>query len=183
MLRVMSTRNRTRLALAIVAAMSIFAAPAAATPGHPIDPVSRWSIDYTPSFPIVTDTAIADGLRVAGFAEPRVVAHLTVITRQAAQRLSSGNPNHFSQADGAYGLLQLVPDVFGTYHGRGTSDRVYDPVANVAAAWNYLVFEHGVQPGTGDRAEVVLELTGLQKKTATGSVLQEPGPEVRPGTR
>lgn len=163
--------------------MAIFAAPAAATPGHPIDPVSHWSIDYTPSFPVVTDADIAGGLRVAGFTEPRVVARLTAITRQAAQRLSGGNPNAFSQADGAYGLLQLLPDVFGTYHGRGTSHRVYDPVANVAAAWNYLVFEHGVQPGSGDRAEVMLKLTELQEKTRDGVVLQEPGPDVPLGTR
>ena len=162
MLRVMRTRNRTRLALAIVAAMTIFAAPANAAPDHPIQPISIWTIDYAPSSSVVTDAAIADGLRVAGFTEPRVVDRLTAITRKASRHLSSDNPNAFSQADGTYGLLQLTPHVFASYHGRGTPNRVYDPVANVAPAWNYLVSEHGVHPGTGERGEVLLELTGLQ---------------------
>lgn len=183
MLRTMSTRNRTRIALAAIAAMAIFAAPANAAPDHPIQPISIWTVDYSPAFPIVFDSAIADGLRGAGFTESRVVARLTAITRQAAQRLSGGNPNAFSQANGSYGLLQLLPDVFGTYHARGTSSRVYDPAANVGAAWNYLVFEHGVQPGTGEGAEVLLKLTELQERTAGGVVLQEPGPDVPLGTR
>ncbi|KXO98403.1 hypothetical protein AXK58_25355 [Tsukamurella tyrosinosolvens] len=147
---------------AVAIAAAVFAAPANAAPGHAVQPISVWTIDYAPSSSVVTDAVIADGLRVAGFTEPRVIDRLTAITRKASRHLSGDNPNAFSQADGTYGLLQLTPTMFARFHGRGTSARVYDPAANVASAWNYLVSEHGVHPRTGDRGEVLLELTGLQ---------------------
>ena len=37
------------------------------------------------------------------------------------------------------GLMQTVPGTFAHYHRPGTSNNIYDPVANIAAAMNYLM--------------------------------------------
>jgi hypothetical protein len=42
------------------------------------------------------------------------------------------------------GGWQCIPQTFCTYHVAGTSNSIYDPVANVAAAMNYIVHAYGV---------------------------------------
>lgn len=42
------------------------------------------------------------------------------------------------------GLLNILPYIFGSYHQADTSDNIYDPVANVAAAMNYMMDRYGI---------------------------------------
>jgi hypothetical protein len=60
------------------------------------------------------------------------------------QTESGGNPNAINltdinaqQGDPSRGLLQTIGTTFAAYHVAGTSNNIYDPLANVAAAINY----------------------------------------------
>jgi len=41
------------------------------------------------------------------------------------------------------GLLQVIPPTFAAYHVPGTSNNIYDPVANIVAAANYAAHRYG----------------------------------------
>ncbi|WP_086695659.1 transglycosylase SLT domain-containing protein [Streptomyces recifensis] len=65
-------------------------------------------------------------------------------------RESSGNPNAQNNYDvnaingvPSKGLLQVIPPTFATYHVKGTSNDIYDPVANITAAANYAAHRYG----------------------------------------
>lgn len=66
------------------------------------------------------------------------------------QHESGGNPNAQNNTDinarngiPSQGLMQLIPPVFRKYHAAGTSGNIKDPVANVAAAANYIHGRYG----------------------------------------
>ena len=48
------------------------------------------------------------------------------------------------------GLAQCIPTTFAQYHQPGTSNDIYDPVANIAASMNYLEGAYGVNPDGSD---------------------------------
>jgi SLT domain-containing protein len=54
---------------------------------------------------------------------------MTLIFRESSHR-----PN---------GYAQVIPGTFAENHQAGTSDRIYDPVANIAAAINYIWRRYG----------------------------------------
>jgi hypothetical protein len=63
---------------------------------------------------------------------------------------SSGNPNAINLTDQnaaaghpSQGLMQTIPNTFAHYHQPGTSWNIYDPVANIAAAINYIRSRYG----------------------------------------
>ncbi|MFK4109816.1 transglycosylase SLT domain-containing protein [Streptomyces sp. NPDC002176] len=65
-------------------------------------------------------------------------------------RESSGNPRAINGWDinaingvPSKGLLQVIPPTFATYHVKGTSHDIYDPVANITAAANYAAHRYG----------------------------------------
>ncbi|MFJ3664797.1 transglycosylase SLT domain-containing protein [Streptomyces sp. NPDC090119] len=65
-------------------------------------------------------------------------------------RESSGNPRAINGWDinaingiPSKGLLQVIPPTFSTYHVKGTSNDIYDPVANITAAANYAAHRYG----------------------------------------
>ncbi|MFJ8729379.1 transglycosylase SLT domain-containing protein [Streptomyces bauhiniae] len=65
-------------------------------------------------------------------------------------RESSGNPRAINGWDinaingvPSKGLLQVIPPTFSTYHVKGTSWDIYDPVANITAAANYAAHRYG----------------------------------------
>ncbi|MFD4788357.1 transglycosylase SLT domain-containing protein [Streptomyces sp. NPDC058459] len=65
-------------------------------------------------------------------------------------RESSGNPRAINGWDinaingiPSKGLLQVIPPTFSTYHVKGTSWNIYDPVANITAAANYAAHRYG----------------------------------------
>lgn len=59
-------------------------------------------------------------------------------------RLIDGAP-----AGSSRGLMQTVPDTFAAFHAPGTSTAIYDPVANIAAAWRYVSARYGVNLDSG----------------------------------
>ncbi|MFJ9824267.1 transglycosylase SLT domain-containing protein [Streptomyces sp. NPDC101160] len=65
-------------------------------------------------------------------------------------RESSGNPQAINNWDSnavagtpSKGLLQVIDPTFQAYHVAGTSDDIYDPVANITAACNYAAAKYG----------------------------------------
>ncbi|MEU9758700.1 transglycosylase SLT domain-containing protein [Streptomyces sp. NPDC047985] len=65
-------------------------------------------------------------------------------------RESGGNPNAINNWDSnaakgipSKGLLQVIDPTFNAYHVGGTSQNVYDPVANITAAANYAAHRYG----------------------------------------
>ncbi|MGW2065525.1 transglycosylase SLT domain-containing protein [Streptomyces sp. NBC_01724] len=70
--------------------------------------------------------------------------------RKNLMRESSGNPNAINNWDSnaakgipSKGLLQVIDPTFKTYHVPGTSQNIYDPVANITAACNYAAHRYG----------------------------------------
>jgi hypothetical protein len=86
---------------------------------------------------------------------------------------SGGNPNainlwdsNAAAGDPSRGLMQTIGSTFNAYHQAGTSGNIYDPVANIAAAINYIKSRYGsifaIDPpvqGYGDGG--VVDRTGL----------------------
>ena len=65
-------------------------------------------------------------------------------------RESSGNPHAINLWDinarngiPSKGLLQVIDPTFQRYHVSGTSQNIYDPVANITAACNYAADRYG----------------------------------------
>jgi Transglycosylase SLT domain len=52
------------------------------------------------------------------------------------------------------GAFQVTPTSFANYHLPGTSNNIYDPVANVTAAMNYLMDTYGVLPDGSNLSSV-----------------------------
>ena len=52
---------------------------------------------------------------------------------------ADGYPQYFSRC-----VLQCIPQTFSQYHEAGTSNDIYDGVANVCAAMNYVMAVYGV---------------------------------------
>lgn len=48
------------------------------------------------------------------------------------------------------GLAQCIPQTFAQYHQPGTSNDIYDPVANISASMNYLEGQYGVAADGSD---------------------------------
>ena len=70
------------------------------------------------------------------------------------QTESGGNPNainlwdsNAAAGDPSRGLMQVIGSTFAAYHVPGTSNNIYDPLANIAAAINYASHVYG--PGLG----------------------------------
>ncbi len=70
--------------------------------------------------------------------------------RRNILRESSGDPRAINNWDinarngiPSKGLLQVIQPTFETYHVAGTSNDIYDPVANIAAACNYAAHRYG----------------------------------------
>ncbi|MEV6400758.1 peptidoglycan-binding protein [Streptomyces sp. NPDC051907] len=54
-------------------------------------------------------------------------------------RQSDGHPRNCSR-----GLMQVIPPTFSSYHQPGTSEGIYDGVANICASMNYVMVRYGV---------------------------------------
>lgn len=89
----------------------------------------------------------------------------TAAARESSYNLNAIN-NYDSNATGAdvadgypancsRGVLQCIPPTFAAYHQQGTSNDIYDGVANVCAAMNYVVDRYGVSVDGSDLASKV----------------------------
>jgi hypothetical protein len=56
-------------------------------------------------------------------------------------------------ANAARGLCQVVPGTFKAHHVAGTSDNIFDPVANIAASMRYVMDRYDVEPHAGANFE------------------------------
>ncbi|MFF0400991.1 transglycosylase SLT domain-containing protein [Streptomyces sp. NPDC005248] len=70
--------------------------------------------------------------------------------RKNLMRESSGNPQAINNWDSnamkgipSKGLMQVIDPTFNTYHVAGTSQNIYDPVANITASANYAAHRYG----------------------------------------
>jgi hypothetical protein len=101
---------------------------------------------------------IPEALDIMGVQDPAARKRWTEGLMTALQRESSFNPlavNLYDSnakatralaADGlpaqaSRGGLQTIPSTFASYHQAGTSRNLYDPVANICAAMNYVVHD------------------------------------------
>ena len=102
---------------------------------------------------------IAKTLDTMGVTDPKARRNWAAGLLTAASRESSFNPvavNKWdsnahgpTKSDGApahssRGGLQTIPTTFAAYHQAGTSANIYDPVANAAAAMNYVMDRYDV---------------------------------------
>ena len=77
-----------------------------------------------------------------------------------AVNLHDSNAHGPMQPDGApegssRGLTQVTPSTFRQFHAPGTSNNIYDPVANIAASIRYVIAVHHVDASGIDLAEKV----------------------------
>ncbi|MDP7707390.1 transglycosylase SLT domain-containing protein [Mycobacterium sp. TY815] len=105
-------------------------------------------------------TYIAKALDVMGITDPAARANWARGLEVGAERESGFNPMAINRVDvNAHGALlgdgapagcsrgglQTIPATFASNHQPGTSTNIYDPVANIAAAMNYLMRHYHVQ--------------------------------------
>ena len=119
---------------AVLAMPLVGAATASATTG-------TTSAATTPAgYPNNLDGWIRESLAI--MAEKNIPGSYNGIYRNII-RESSGNPNAINLWDSnaakgipSKGLLQVIDPTFNAYHVAGTSFNIYDPVANITAAFN-----------------------------------------------
>lgn len=68
--------------------------------------------------------------------------------------LSGGPATDGAPANAARGLCQVVPGTFSAHHVAGTSDNIYDPIANIAASMRYVMSRYHVEPNAGNNFDV-----------------------------
>lgn len=117
--------------------------------------------------PGTVTAAIEQALDVLGITDPDARQHWrdgyqTLIRREStfdAHAINNSDSNAVGPilADGGHagssrGLAQMVPGTFRAYHVPGTSDDIFDPVANIAASMNYAMHHYHVSRGGVDLA-------------------------------
>ncbi|OKH62157.1 hypothetical protein EB73_28365 [Mycobacterium sp. SWH-M3] len=103
---------------------------------------------------------IAKALDVMGISDPQARANWARGLEVAASRESGFNPEAVNKSDSnahgarmsdgapansSRGGLQTIPTTFAANHQPGTSTHIYDPVANICAAMNYVMGRYHVQ--------------------------------------
>lgn len=130
--------------------------------GEAMIDVSQVNYDRPPDGPLGQEqigATIATAMDALGITDPAarekwagVVDYM--IEHESGYAPSAGN-NWDSNAIGARqvdglpgqasrGLMQTIPTTFAAHHVSGTSNSIYDPVANVAAAMNYMMVRYGI---------------------------------------
>lgn len=105
------------------------------------------------------ENVINEALDVRGIEDPELREKWTQVLTLIGENESTSAPNAVNTWDKNYygeemsdgfkyhasrGWLQLVPDTFAQYHQPGTSDAIYDPVAQASATINYIEARHNV---------------------------------------
>lgn len=93
----------------------------------------------------------AMAIQLGGLSSSQLPAFLALM-----QAESGGNPGAINLYDSnammgqaSRGLMQVIPSTFAAYHVAGTSNNILDPLANMAAAANYIRHVYGGQvPGS-----------------------------------
>ena len=123
-------------------------------------------VDYTrpASAPLSQDEMMAvinSAMDACGITDPNARGKWAAVVMYMTQHESGHNPAAANgwdsnavgsvQLDGypgqsSRGLMQTIPTTFAAYHVTGTSNCIYDPVANVSAAMNYMMNRYGISP-------------------------------------
>lgn len=69
-------------------------------------------------------------------------------TNAVGAKREDGHPGQASR-----GIWQTIPETFAKYHVSGTSNNIYDPVANASASLAYSIARYGVEPTAGPKFE------------------------------
>jgi Transglycosylase SLT domain len=128
--------------------------------GHiPLSAVSFEGKGLWPGGQLAIRRYLEEALDKMGITDPRARANwisgMTTIAdhessfRADAINLSDSNAHGPQQVDGGplhatRGSWQVMPDTFAQYHQPGTSNHIWDPVANAAASMNYQMGRYGV---------------------------------------
>ena len=67
---------------------------------------------------------------------------------------STGNAADMMPNRASRGGVQTIPSTFAAYHQAGTSNNIYDPVANLCASRNYLMARYGVAADGSDLGKI-----------------------------
>ena len=130
--------------------------------------ISQVNYDRPPDGPMGQDqinAAIATAMDTLGIVDPEARSRWAgvvdyMIAHESGYAPAAGN-NWDSNAIGAQqvdglpgqasrGLMQTIPTTFAAHHVSGTSNSIYDPVANIAAGMNYMMNRYGIdQYGNG----------------------------------
>jgi soluble lytic murein transglycosylase-like protein len=83
------------------------------------------------------------------------VDYSTVAIENLMASESSGDPNAINNFDSnaahgtpSKGLMQVIQPTFDANHVAGTSQNIYDPLANIAAALQYIKVTYGYVPNS-----------------------------------
>jgi Excreted virulence factor EspC, type VII ESX diderm/Transglycosylase SLT domain len=149
------------------------AAPAPTGPQPiPVDQVTYDNSGNPASGPDATRGYINQAMDKLGITDPAARERWAQGYMTMAEHESSYNPNAINNwdsnaknstgtvADGygngcSRGIVQCVPGTFAQYHQPGTSNDIYDPVANIAASMNYVMGRYHVSPDGSDLAAKV----------------------------
>lgn len=117
----------------------------------------------------------AQALAMAGLSASQLPKFLALMAAE-----SGGNPMAINTYDSnamagnaSRGLMQVIPTTFQAYHVPGTSNNIFDPLANMAAAANYIKHVYGGNvPGSP-------YAMGTNNATRGWHLVGENGPEMR----
>lgn len=130
-------------------------------------PINVGQVEYNrQTLTTVDESSVLLGLRVAGVSDD-ALSDFANVTLAYADRESGGNPNAVNVTDSlagakdgvasdgesvsaSRGYMQIPPSVFAQYHVDKTSPNIYDPTANVAAAWRAIRDRDNVDLETGE---------------------------------
>ena len=113
------------------------------------------------------DSWIAEACRRAGLPQND---HWVKGYKTLCERESSHNPNAINTTDSnangervgdghplncSRGIAQCIPPTFAAHHANGTSNSIYDPVANIAASMQYVRHQYQVSADGADLARKV----------------------------
>ena len=101
------------------------------------------------------------------------------------QTESGGNPaainltdSNAAAGDPSRGLMQVIATTFAKYHWPGTSQNIYDPLANIAAALNYAAHNAGFGSGPGQIGSGHGYALGTLNAMPGWAMVGERGPEM-----
>ncbi|ORV06980.1 type VII secretion target [Mycobacterium celatum] len=139
----------------------------------PVDQVTYHQDNFAAG-PDATRDYINQALDQLGITDPAARQRWTDGYLTMALRESSYDPNAvndwdvnaeppnstYSVSDGygngcSRGIVQCVPGTFAQYHQPGTSNDIYDPVANIGASMNYVMGHYGVSRDASNLAALV----------------------------
>lgn len=132
--------------------------------------INEVEFDFTPIGRVDRAAVTAQALEFAGVpaevtpkfvdATDKLVEYEAVWDQNAVVKIShvpcGFAPDGYPE-DGERGLMQLRPKDFAFSHVPGTSHKIYDPVASIAAGWHHLSLWYAIDLITGEGLEEFMD--------------------------